>query len=126
MRADPTTPPSKTLKRLGAGALGALLLASVAVAQTTGQAAAPKLAPNVKAQEAYEPAPASRYVVALPGPIHTDIMWTSPANGELELGDTVNAIAKVKNWDWVVVARDGVGVGYVPLDRLRRADSGRG
>ena len=111
MRADPTTPPSKTLKRLGAGAFGALLLASVAVAQTTGQVAAPKLAPNVKAQEAYEPAPASRYVVALPGPIHTDIMWTSPANGELELGDTVNAIAKVKNWDWVVVARDGVGVG---------------
>jgi len=59
-----------------------------------------------------------RFYVALPGSIHTDILWTSPSNGELELNDTVDAIAKVKDWDWVVVGRNGVGVGYVPIDRL--------
>jgi len=115
---DPSIFGDVEMKTTALTTLAALAAAAgLALSPAAAQTAAPKLAEGVKPQAAYEPM-TKRFYVALPGSIHTDILWTSPSNGELELNDTVDAIAKVKDWDWVVVGRNGVGVGYVPIDRL--------
>ena len=82
------------------------------------QAVTPKLAPGVKAQAGYE-ASAERLLVANPTPIFSDILSTAPQTGQLDrIGEPVNVLAKVKDWDWVLVGRDGTGIGYVPTDLL--------
>ena len=96
-----------------------LALSGTALAQ--GQAVTPKLAPGVKAQAGYE-ASSERLVVANPTPIYSDIMSSSAQTGQLDrVGEPVNVLAKVKDWDWVLVGRDGTGIGYVPTDLLMSA-----
>ena len=98
-------------------------------AATPAPAAAPvspKLAQGVKPQAGYEQL-TERLVVANPTPIYSDILVTSPHTGELDkVGEPVNAIAKVKDWDWVLVGRDGVGIGYVSRDLLTPAKTAAG
>jgi hypothetical protein len=101
-----------------AALIAGLTLSANALAAT---AVSPRLAPGVKAQAGYE-ALSERLVVANPTPIYSDIIWTSPHTGQLDkVGEPVNAIAKVKDWDWVLVGRDGVGIGYVSRDLLTTA-----
>jgi hypothetical protein len=109
----------QTFTGLTAGFAVSLLAASAALAQ--GQAVNPKLAPGVKPQVGYE-ASTQKLVVANPTPIFSDIMPTSSKTGDLDkIGEPVNVLAKVKNWDWVLVGKDGQGIGYVPDDLLRPA-----
>ncbi len=109
----------QTLKGLMAGLVVSLLAAPAALGQ--GQAVNPKLAPGVKPQAGYE-APTQKLVVANPTPIFSDIMPTSSKTGDLDkIGEPVNVLAKVKNWEWVLVGKDGQGIGYVPDDLLRPA-----
>jgi len=37
-------------------------------------------------------------------------------------GDRVEALAKVKGWDWILVGKGGTGVGYVATSMLSPAD----
>ncbi len=86
-----------------------------------GQTVTPKLAQGVVAALAYE-VPKERFVVANPTQIYSDFNMTSPAVGELKtIGEPVQAVAKVQGWDWYLVGKDGVGVGYVPSSPLRPA-----
>jgi len=82
-----------------------------------------KLAPGlVKAAEGYE-TPATTYVVANPTSIYTDHFFlNTKATGELKRGEKVDALAKVKGWDWILVGRNGTGVGYVAISMLAPAD----
>jgi hypothetical protein len=82
-----------------------------------------KLAPGViKASEGYETPPAN-YVVANPTDIYSDhSFFNTKTNGELKRGDKVQALAKVKGWDWILVGKDGTGVGYVSISMLAPAD----
>ena len=103
-------------------AVAALLAGALASAPVSAAAPiSPKLAQGVKPQAGYEQI-TERLVVANPTPIYSDILVTSPTTGELDkVGEPVNAIAKVKDWDWVLVGRDGVGIGYVSRDLLTTA-----
>jgi hypothetical protein len=113
----------QTLKGLMAGLGVSLLAATAALAQ--GQSVSPKLAPGVKPQAGYE-ATTEKLVVANPTPIFSDIMPTSSQTGQLDkIGEPVNVLAKVKDWEWVLVGKDGQGIGYVPDDLLEPAHSAK-
>lgn len=105
---------TRVVKTLSAGVLACAMTATIALAQAAPSAApAPRLAPDVKPQAGYERV-TERFVLANPTQIYSDILVTSPATGELtSLGKPVTPIAKVKDWDWYLVGRDGVGIGYI-------------
>ena len=79
-----------------------------------------KFAPGViKASEGFESAPVQTYIVANPTSIFGNhFYYDSKVTGELKLGDKVQPLAKVKGYDWVLVGRNGQGVGYVPISML--------
>jgi len=79
-----------------------------------------KLAPGViKASEGYESAPVQTYIVANPTSIFGNhFYYDSKVTGELKLGEKVQPLAKVKGYDWVLVGKNGQGIGYVPISML--------
>ena len=102
---------SKRLNAFAAAAIVAAMGWTMAAAQV--QTVTPKLAENVKAQAAYEAVTTPLYV-GNPTSIHVDITPYSQRVAELDnVGERVNAIAKVQGWDWYLVGRNGVGIGYV-------------
>ena len=82
-----------------------------------------KLGPSVvKAAEGFE-TPATSYIVANPTGIFSDhSFFGTKVTGELKRGERVEALAKVKGYDWVLVGKNGVGLGYVPISMLSPAD----
>lgn len=82
-----------------------------------------KLAPGVmKAMEGYE-TPPTTYVDANPTDIYNDhYFYNTKATGALKRGEKVDVLAKVKGWDWVLVGKNGTGVGYVAISMLSPAD----
>jgi hypothetical protein len=79
-----------------------------------------RLANNIApAPFGYEPL-TTRYVIA-----ETTLIYVSPliypgaiSTKKLQPGQPVNALAKVKNYDWILVGQNGVGIGYIPISRL--------
>jgi hypothetical protein len=82
-----------------------------------------KLAPGVaKAAEGYE-MPATTYIVANSTNVYSDhSLYDTTVTGELKRGDHVEVLAKVKGWEWVLVGKDGTGIGYVSISMLSPAD----
>jgi hypothetical protein len=82
-----------------------------------------KLAPGVvTAKEGYETPPAM-YIVANPTNVFSDhFYYGTNVTGALTRGSAVDALAKVKTYDWVLVGKDGVGIGYVPISMLSPAN----
>ena len=82
-----------------------------------------KLAAGVtKSHEGYE-TPATQYIVANPTSIYSDhSFFGTKVTGELKRGEHVDALAKVKGWDWVLVGKGGTGTGYVSISMLSPAD----
>lgn len=82
-----------------------------------------KFAPDVmKASGGYE-TPAATYVVANGTNVFGNhFYYDSKVTGELKRGDKVDALAKVKGYEWVLVGKDGTGIGYVPISMLAPAD----
>jgi len=71
-----------------------------------------------KAPEGYE-TPATTYVVANPTNVFANhFYFDSKVTGELKRGEHVQALAKVKGYDWVLVGKNGMGIGYVPISML--------
>ena len=71
-----------------------------------------------KASEGYE-TPATTYVVANPTSVFNNhFYFDSKVTGELKRGERVEALAKVKGYDWVLVGKNGMGIGYVPISML--------
>jgi hypothetical protein len=107
---------------LGRRAFAAIAVAGIAAGAAlaqTGAPVTPKLAPNVKLQAAYEAPPTTPLYVGNPTDIHTDITPYAPVVAPLNtVGERINPIAKVKDWDWYLVGRDGVGIGYVAGNML--------
>src|SRR5215471_3730454 len=76
----------------------------------------------VAAKEGYE-TPPTGYVVANPTSTFSDhFYFDTKATGELKRGDKVDALAKVKGYDWILVGRNGTAIGYVPISMLSPAD----
>jgi uncharacterized protein YgiM (DUF1202 family) len=81
-----------------------------------------KLAPGVVKAEGYK-APATTYIVANSTNIYSGHTFVdTKVTGSLNRGDRVEVLAKVKGWDWALVAKDGTGIGYVSISMLSPAD----
>ena len=105
------------------GVAGApLVVATVALAA----ASAPDgiaLANNVvPAPFGYE-AVATQYVVAEPTPLYVSpyVYPGTVSNEQLKPGQAVDALARAKGYDWILVGKDGIGIGYIPISRLTPA-----
>ena len=101
----------------GGVALGLFLGGAVFAADLSADSL--KFAPGVtKASEGYE-TPAATYVVANPTSVFANhFYFDSKVTGELKRGERVEALAKVKGYDWVLVGKNGRGIGYVPISML--------
>jgi hypothetical protein len=116
---------SMAAKRRGTmfGMVGALALAATAALAAAGAADAPRLANDVvPAPFGYEPVSA-RYVVAEPTGIYVSpyIYPGTVSKEKLKPGQAVDTLAKVKDYDWVLVGKNGIGIGYIPISRLAPA-----
>src|SRR5215510_1815827 len=75
-----------------------------------------------KTKQGYE-TPAAMYIVANPTNVFSDhFYYGTKVTGELKRGDRVEALAKVKGYEWVLVGKGGTGIGYVPISMLSPAD----
>jgi len=81
-----------------------------------------KFAPDVVKAPGYETVPAN-YVVANATSVYSDhSFYGTKVTGELKRGEHVDALAKVKGWDWLLVGKNGTGIGYVSISMLSPAD----
>ncbi|HEV3137013.1 MAG TPA: hypothetical protein VGZ26_03900 [Pirellulales bacterium] len=81
-----------------------------------------RLAPGVAKAQSYETPPTS-YIVANPTSVYSDhSFFGTKATGELKRGEHVDALAKVKGYDWLLVGKNGTGIGYVSISMLAPAD----
>jgi hypothetical protein len=81
-----------------------------------------KVAPGVVVAPGYE-TPATSYIVANTTSIYSDLaVYGTNVTGELKRGEKVEALAKVKGWEWLLVGRQGTGIGYVPISMLAPED----
>jgi hypothetical protein len=77
-----------------------------------------KFAAGVAKAPGYEPI-ADKYIVANPTSVYSDhSFFDTKVTGELKRGDHVEALAKVKGYDWVLVGKNGTGIGYVAISML--------
>jgi len=110
--------------------LGTVIGISAAIALSNSVVAAAdisldslKLAPGVtKAAEGYE-TPPTTYIVANGTNVYSGhSFYDTKITGELKRGDHAEVLAKVKGWEWVLVGKDGTGIGYVSISMLSPAD----
>jgi hypothetical protein len=81
-----------------------------------------KFASGVVKAPAYE-TPATNYIVANSTNVYSDRwFYDTKVMGELKRGEPVDVLAQVKGWEWVLVGKDGTGIGYVPISMLSPAD----
>jgi uncharacterized protein YgiM (DUF1202 family) len=106
-----------------AGMVAAIALFNTAAVAADVSPDSLKLAPGVvNAAEGYEK-PATTYIVANSTNVYSGhSLYDTKVTGELKRGDHVDVLAKVKGWDWMLVAKDGTGIGYVPISMLSPAD----
>jgi hypothetical protein len=82
-----------------------------------------KLAPDVAKEQGYETPAVKDYIVANSTNIYSDHSFTgTKVTGALKRGEQVEALAKVKGWDWVLVGKNGTGIGYVSTSMLSPPD----
>jgi hypothetical protein len=82
-----------------------------------------KFAAGVVKAPGYETPPATGYIVANSTNIFSDhAVYGTNVTGQLKLGEKVEALAKVKGWDWILVGKEGTGIGYVPSSMLAPED----
>jgi hypothetical protein len=74
-----------------------------------------KLAPGVVKAAGYETVD-TKYIVANGTSIYSDHAC------ELKRGERVDVLAKVKGWEWVLVGKEGTGIGYVSISMLSPED----
>lgn len=104
-------------------AIGAPVLAATAAFAAASAPDGIRLANNiVPAPFGYE-ATTTKYVVAAPTPLYVSpyVFPGTVNNEQLKPGQAVDALAKAKTYDWILVGKDGIGIGYIPVSRLTPA-----
>jgi hypothetical protein len=82
-----------------------------------------KMTAGVMNAPSYETLPAKGNIVANSTNIFSDhAVYGTDVTGQLTLGEKVEALAKVKAWDWILVGKEGTGIGYVPISMLAPED----
>jgi hypothetical protein len=76
----------------------------------------------VPAPEGYESVTA-KYIAAKPTDIYiSPFIWGGKVrNVHLDAGEQVEVLAKPKGYDWLLVGKNGAGIGYVPISALSPA-----
>jgi hypothetical protein len=76
----------------------------------------------VPAPDGYEMVTA-KYIAAKPTDLYiSPFIWAGKALGvHLNAGQPVEVLAKAKGYDWLVVGKNGTGIGYVPISALSPA-----
>ena len=66
---------------------------------------------------------ATKYVVAEATPLYiSPYIYPGRVNNTLlKPGQAVESLAKAKDYDWILVGRNGIGIGYIPISRLAPA-----
>jgi hypothetical protein len=81
-----------------------------------------RFAPGVVKAAGYETID-TKYIVAIGTSIYSDHAFHSmPVGSELKRGEHVDVLAKVKGWEWVLVGKEGTGIGYVSISMLSPED----
>jgi hypothetical protein len=81
-----------------------------------------RFAPGVVKAAGYETID-TKYIVAIGTSIYSDHAFHSmPVGSELKRGERVDVLAKVKGWEWVLVGKEGAGIGYVSISMLSPED----
>ena len=104
-------------------------LVSAAVVAATAASAADISTGAVRLANDVVPAPfgyetiTTKYVVAEPTPLYISpyIYPGSVNNTKLKPGEAVESLAKAKGYDWILVGKNGTGIGYIPISRLAPA-----
>jgi hypothetical protein len=108
-------------KAMAAGAFFAPIIMSTALAADLATDSL-KFAPDVVKAPGYETT-STNYIVANPTSIYSDhSFYGTKVTGELKRGEHVDALAKVKGYDWLLVGKNGTGIGYVSISMLSPAD----
>jgi hypothetical protein len=105
------------------GMAGALALAATAALAAAGAGEAPRLANDVvPAPFGYEPVSAKYVVAEATGIYVSPYIYPGTVNKEtLKPGQAVDTLAKAKDFDWILVGKNGIGIGYIPISRLAPA-----
>jgi uncharacterized protein YgiM (DUF1202 family) len=105
------------------GAMAFALLANSSASATDIPMDSSKLAPGVEKASGYETPPASNYIVANSTNVFSaHAFYGSNVTGELKRGEKPEVLAKVKGWEWMLIGRQGTGIGYVATSMLSPAD----
>jgi hypothetical protein len=113
--------------RVFSGVLAVMLAVSPvflpAVAQPAGMNGIRLGEEVVPAPEGYEPVTA-KYVAARATDLYiSPFIWGGKVIGaQLKPGQQVEVLAKPKGYDWILVSKNGAGIGYVPLSVLSPAN----
>jgi hypothetical protein len=82
-----------------------------------------RLRAGVVKAEGYETPPAKGYIVANSTDVFSGhALYGTDVTGQLKLGEKAEVLAKVKGWDWMLVGKEGTGIGYVPTSMLAPED----
>jgi hypothetical protein len=102
------------------GAAGVSLFAATAAFAAANAPDGIRLAAKIVPAAFGDEAVAAQYVIAEPTPLYVS-PFIDPGtvnNATLMPGQAVDALVKAKDYDWILVGKDGVGIGYVPISRL--------
>jgi hypothetical protein len=103
-------------------AIAALVFTAAAQAADVSADSLKFAAGVTRAPEGYETSSVS-YIVANPTSVFSDhFYYGGKITGDLKRGERVDVLAKVKGYDWVLVGKNGTGIGYVPVSLLSPAD----
>jgi hypothetical protein len=81
------------------------------------------LAPGVVKASGYETPPVSNHIVANSTNIFSDhAFYGNNITGELKRGERPEMLAKAKGWEWVLIGKQGTGIGYVATSMLSPPD----
>jgi hypothetical protein len=102
--------------------VGASMLGAAGSAAAAAAAAEPKLAAGVTHVANLEVPPA-QYIVANPTSVYSNhFIYGTTVTGQLARGQQVEALGKVPGYEWILVGRNGTGIGYVPISMLSPAN----
>ena len=103
--------------------MGALLSVPVLTLAQPARTNEIRLAEDVvPAPDGYETVTA-KYVTARQTDLYiSPFLWAGKVFGvQLKAGQQVEVLAKPKGYDWLLVGKDGAGIGYVPISVLSQA-----
>ena len=115
------------LRIAGAFAVATLLLGAAACSQDTPPAdtaggGAPAGSAELVQVEGLEDV-TTEYIVANPTNVFNNhFVYDTEVVGYVDRGETVEVVGKVPGYEWLLIARDGQPLGYVPISMLSPAD----